>query len=392
MAGKDVEQQTKEENLRKAKAEADKAEAEARKAKKDAETPSVKSQPLEGQIAADAKSGYIATLAAYSAMAARADEIASDICVQPDLGDSPRLLVVDSLDFCSLDIQVIQLSPQLAYWEEALGSLVTTIVTTIEGIEKARDKKALPLVAFLTAGPTITAGLEALKGVVGLAADVIGFFRVDYDIRGQTISLSNAALQALVAARIIETNKKCSVFLPAFHRVKLDDKIAVIEALNRCILQKGTLKQKIADLRKLSPKPVTEGQETEEAKKLAGMLEEICKKAEQVIAEFLEFNKAITSPPQGGGYSALASAAIRQYVDLMHISHLLYLNVTSSGGEMVLGKGLFQSGKIGYIGGCAVTYVLAECSGKIVTANTMINHSTSRYSLSDNNLSAFNPR
>jgi hypothetical protein len=220
--------------------------------------------------------------------------------------------------------------------------------------------------------PAALAALQAAKGVVSLAADVVGYFRVDYDIRGQTISLSNAALQALVADRI--DKKKCSVFLPAFHRVKSGERIPVIDELNGCIRQKDTLKRKIVELRKLSPEPMAQGQETDEAKevkKQASKLEEVCKKAEQVITEFAEFNKAITSAPQGGGYSALASAAIRQYLDVMQISHLLYLNVTSSGGEMVLGKGLFRSGKLGFIGGCVITYVLAKCSGEIVTSNTI---------------------
>jgi hypothetical protein len=132
MADKDVAQQTLEETLRKAKAEADKAEAEAKKAKREAETPSAKSQPVEGQITADAKSGYIATLAAYSAMAKKAAEIASDINVQHDLGESPRLLIVDSLDFCSLDVEVSQISAQLAYWKTEFDSQLTTIDKILE--------------------------------------------------------------------------------------------------------------------------------------------------------------------------------------------------------------------------------------------------------------------
>ena len=54
---------------------------------------------------------------------------------------------------------------------------------------------------------------------------------------------------------------------------------------------------------------------------------------------------------------------MRHYLDRMQITHLLYLGVASSGGDVVLGRGLFGSGKAGYLGGCVITYVLAKMLG-----------------------------
>jgi hypothetical protein len=374
--------------LRKEIAEAQEAEAKAKKAKLEAEIPAGKSQPVEGKITADEKSGYVATLAAYTAMIAEAGNIADEVAKQ-NLGASPHLLIVDSLDFCALDVQLIQILSQLSFWEGELAAQIKGIQFFIEMISPPSERKEeRGRVKAAFAGAPAFAG-----GIVSSIADIVGYFRVDYDIKGQAISLSNTTLQALVARHIIGKNK-CSVYLPAFHRFDLPslEKITVIVKLNECIKRKDELKTKIYELKGQLLSESVENKIKNGALKAKDIIgtEEACKKAEDVIKEFAEFNKAVTSVPQGGGYSPIVSAAIRQYLDdIVKITHLLYLNVTSAGGEMVIGKGLFQWGKVGFLGGCVVTYVLADCSGQIVAANTFIGYSKVKYKLCRNTLTDF---
>lgn len=375
-------------NIKKEIAESQAAEAKAKKAKLEAEIPSGKSQPVEGKITADEKSGYVATLAAYKAMIQKAGTIANEIEKQ-NLGNSPRLLIVDSLDFCVLDVQLIQVLNQLSFWKSELHDQIQRIQFLIKaisapGVEPMVKKRGV--MAPLTEAPAV------IGGIVSSIADIVGYFRVDYEIKGQAISLSNTALQALVASRI--DKKKYPVYLPAFHRFESPEKITVINKLNDCIKSKGELKRNLYELKvKLSSAYVENKRKngTTKEKKQISDAEMGCKKAEDIINEFAEFNKAVTSVPQGGGYSPIASAAIRQYLNDIGVTHLLYLNVTSSGGEMVIGKGLFQWGNIGYLGGCVITYVLARCSGEIIAANTLIGYSKVMYKLCSNKLSKFEP-
>jgi hypothetical protein len=364
--------------------ESEKKEDKDKKAKPEEEKPSGKSQPVEGKITADEKSGYIATLAAYKAIIQQAGIIANEIEKQ-NLGNRPHILIVDSLDFCSLDVQLIQIKQQVRYWDGAIQGQTDEIEEFIKNIAKIiTPGKGVGLIG-------VTEAADAVSGIVSSIADLIGYFRIDYDIKGQAINLANTALQALVAGRL--RKKNFSVYLPAFHRLELDKKLKVIEDLNNCITSKNKLKLEIEKLRGyLVSTPIENIKKDEKSsdnKKQITEAEMACKKAEAIIKEFAEFNKALTSVPQGGGLSPIASAAIRQYLDKIGITHLLYVDVTSGGGEMVIGKGLFQWGRIGYLGGCVITYVLAECSGKIIAANTLIGYSKVMYKLCSNKLSEF---
>ena len=369
--------------LRQAIAEAERAEAQARKARYEA-----RASAGEGRTTADQSSGYPATLAAYQAMVQKAGDVARAVEGQCAPGGGARILIVDSLDFCGPDVQAIQVSAQLDFWLAELESRTAALDGTLQQLA---ERAKLDKTAVLAAAGGVAAAVGAAGEVAALAADVVGYFRAGYDIKGQTISLPNAALQALVAGRL--DRQKCSVFLPAFHRLESPGDIPVVAKLNECIRRKDRLKQQVGALRILSA-----GQKGQEAGNMDGArgqaaeIEAACKSAEQLIGQFAELNEALTSPPKGGGNPPLAAAAMRHYLDRMQITHLLYLGVASSGGDVVLGRGLFGSGKAGYLGGCVITYVLAKSSGEIVAADTMAGHSSVKYELGVNELSGFGPR
>lgn len=379
-----ADQLIQEAELRKAIADAERAEAQARKARYEARVSAGESRP-EGQVTADERSGYPAALAAYHSMRQKAAEIARAIESQFGSENRVNILIVDSLDFCGPDVQAIQVSAQLDFW---LAELDAWAATLDQELQRVADRARLDRGALLAVAGGLAAAVGAAAEMAGLAADFIGYFRTGYDIKGQAMTLSSAALQAMVAGRV--DRQRCSFFLPSFHHLESPGAIPVMEKLNGCIRRRDHLKLQIAALRSHGAGP--KGQESSagtmgEARSQASEIEAVCKKAEQVLGEFAELNESLISPPKGGGYSPLAVAVARHYLDRAKVTHLLYLGVVSCGGDMVLAQGPFHSGKAGYLGGCVVTYILAKCSGEIVAADALEGCSNLKYELGNNELS-----
>ena len=267
---KTAEQLIQEAELRQAIAEAERAEAQARKARYEA-----RASAGEGRTTADQSSGYPATLAAFQAMVQKAGDVATAVEGQCAPGGGARILIVDSLDFCGPDVQAIQVSAQLDFWLAELEARTAALDRTLQQLA---ERAKLDKTAVLAAAGGVAAAVGAAAEVAGLAADVVGYFRAGYDIKGQTISLPNAALQALVAGRL--DRQKCSVFLPAFHRLESPGDIPVVAKLNECIRRKDRLKQQVAALRSLSAGQ--KGQEAgtmDGARGLAAEIEAACKNA-----------------------------------------------------------------------------------------------------------------
>ncbi len=380
-----AEQLIEEAELRQAVAEAERAEALARKARYDARA-SAGETGSQSRTGADDRSGYPATLAAYQAMVQIAGDVARAVEGQCGPGNAARILIVDSLDFCGADVQSIQVSAQLDFW---LAELETWTAAVDRMIQQVAERVRPDRTAAVAAAGGVAAAAGAVAEVAALGVDIVGYFRTGYDVRGQAVSLPDAALRSLVAGHL--DKQRCSVFLPAFHRLD-SGAIPVVEKLNECIRRKDRLKQQVAALRGLSAVQKAQGPESESDAKdnsrgQAAEIEAACKKAELVIGEFAELNEALTTAPRSGGYPPLVAAAIRHYLDRMQITHLLHLGVASTGGDMVLGRGLFGAGKAGYLGGCVITYVLARTSGEILAADTVTGHRTLKYELGGNRLS-----
>jgi hypothetical protein len=61
---------------------------------------------------------------------------------------------------------------------------------------------------------------------------------------------------------------------------------------------------------------------------------------------------------------------LREQVVRRGITHILSLQVVSSGGETITRKSLFDSGRVAFLGSCAVTFTLLSSDGAIVAADT----------------------
>jgi len=348
-------------------------------------TSSKTSQAVEGKITADEKSGYISTLAAYTYMIKAAEQIATKVKELLEKESGSKILIVDSLDLSGQDIQFHQVDNQLKYWLEVLKNQIEIIenLLTPHKVQKTKESTQVETKQMISTTP-ITTVLQSL-------ADIVGFFKVDYDIKGQTFDLSNIALRTLVAGKLIK-EKKFPVYFPSFYRINDNENLEIIQNFGSCITYKNQLKNLTDKLKStLTSEQTTKKKKSGMAaqKEQIGQIETECKNAENLISDFASFIKEITSPPEKGGNSPIANAIRHQYMDKKNISHLLYVEVVSGGGEMVIGKGLFRWGKVGYLGGCVISYVLADRKGEIVVADVNCGYSQSRYNLCRNKLEEF---
>jgi hypothetical protein len=307
-----------------------------------------------------------------------ADEMAKAIMVMIDRESTPKnlitsassagdasqrkanLLIVDSLDLVGADAQLREISSLLEIWKSELQDQNQGLQTLLLS-EEAQDMQAEPV--------TIATGLAMVSGILSAAADIAGFFRTDYDVKGREIQLTTIALQARVAGKI----KTHTVHLPHFFRLASSP---VIDNFNQCIRLRRHLvhtmamvKSRLIDQSGASP--------TKERAEAA------IAQSENVIKTFDEFNKLITSVAAGKDFSPLAAAAIRKHLDTLQITHLLYLAIASSGGDTITSRGLFQSGKVRFLGGGVVCYVLAESNGRIVAADTKTELSHVKFQLNE---------
>ena len=76
------------------------------------------------------------------------------------------------------------------------------------------------------------------------------------------------------------------------------------------------------------------------------------------------------------------------YIAIENFTHLLYLNIVSSGGEAVTKQSIWpwMHARISFIGGSAFSYILAEKTGKVILADVGISLSLLDYKL--NNIGA----
>ncbi len=404
--------------LKKEQALVAQAAAEAQKATAKAEQPDIPTgtaKPKEGGITLDGQAGYFASLAAYQAARCLAREIANEILPRLADADSVKILLTDAMDFSGKDVLLLQLTQQLAAWQERLDAQNKKVAALLPKEKKVEPdetaKWELQENETAVAGMKSLAGLEAalpvlplLGGVLSATADIIGYFQTDYSIIGKSVAVDDLAVRASLAGDLRAGS--IQAYFPSFHRVAksqiLDDfataaatrgelqenldllNSLVIEPLN---VQETTLGAESAALQaqlKLAEKSGNEAQikriKEDLAKKQAALQKVIAKKVkpELVYARavgavnlFDQFNQQITTVAPGSSYAPLAQAAIRGWLDEIGITHLLYAKVTSSGGEVVTSKNFWRPPKMGFLAGSVVTYVLADNDGQVIAANTL---------------------
>jgi hypothetical protein len=418
--------------LQKASAEAQKAAADAEKAAIDAQRaaleaafPKGQAEPVSGEITADAdKFGYAAELVAYMSMKESAEAVGKAID-KLSLSPAPaKILVVGERSFAQGDLPLVQLNQQFELFRRMLEAQIgkneallekvrpmeEPLFPEMEGlppeISPEAELEVLPLGA-------ITAGMTVIPAIASSVADIAGYFRANYTISGQEFELGSEALSAMVAGQI----EKHRVHLLNFHLVDDSD---LLKRLADLVTKKQELENSKALLESQVVKPITAETDAlkasittqeaelaklsgdEEAGKIQALKDKIGENkghlearqkalegANKAVAEsgnvgkaFGDFVTSVTSAPDDKAQPLLVQAALRDQIRKQGITHLLHLSVLSSGGEAITKKRLWGSGQTAYIGGSAVSYVLATSGGRVVSADTKVALAQLDYNLS----------
>lgn len=361
--------------------------------------PAGQSKPREGTIDTGETFGYISDLVATRALTWLAGDIAAAI-KETLLPKSARILIVDSLDYASGDLALLEVSTQLDAFSQLFAERI------------AENKKLLPKVkAYTVAGAA--AALALAPAVLSLAADVVGYFQTDLKVTSRTITLPQQALIAEVAGLLAKDGRWAAI--EKFHTLS---NAPVVKRLGVVRRTAGELKAQAEQLEKKAEQPTgaiaqatkaieklekekaqlnpqtqsdqIKQKETEIAVQAAnlaksqGELEPLAAAqaaSQALLDEFAVYYKGIITKAEGEAYPRLVQAALRSYYLAaekdggLGITHLLYLGVISSGGEAITKKNFFNklwgAGNARFLGGTTVNFVLAEIGGQVAFGKTV---------------------
>ncbi|MBX3082015.1 MAG: hypothetical protein KF716_10315 [Anaerolineae bacterium] len=317
--------------------------AEAQKDENAAKFPKGETKALEGTSTLDDKTRIASVLLGYRAM----QECAAELCQKID-NDVPRdacILLVDSLKFAEGDLPLLQIKEGLSFYEPLFRDQAAAFNSLLAKAQVTPKDKPTP--------EWVGAPLLSAISVVSLLADLASFFQVNYSFKGQEFALSDEALRASVAGKLGGRGY--------FFNLGLIESSAIVTRFTALFHQKSELANLKARIEK----------KAETDNKLKQSASEALAAYTTLITAFDSFINAVTAAAGADTPPALVTAITRELIRTQKITHLLYVKVASSGGDAVTQESRWNTPKTMFMGGCAVTYVLTDQTGKVIAGNTI---------------------
>ncbi|MBN1191908.1 MAG: hypothetical protein JXA46_19305 [Dehalococcoidales bacterium] len=367
--------------------------------------PRGETKPLEGKIETNDKFGYLAEQVAYSSLKGIADKIADNLKNDEAIPSNASILIVSQLDYALGDLPLLETNIQLQYYKKTLSDQIVKFIN-----------KQPPAITTKFAPGLIIGAISAIPGAISSIADIFGYFKTDYNIKGVEFNLKQEGIAAAIAGRLRTSQRKIylenfymisdSVIMKGFlelYNLAIElqkqsnlKKATVIDPLNKDI---ANLQKEIQQLRdnksKLNPDTQKdeirriEGQTDSKQQELKSRQSEIdepkalVQEATTILSAFTDFSKVITTNSEGQVYPKLVQAILREKVKDLGITHLLYLEILASGGEAISQRNFFRSPRLSYTGGSVASYFLASVNGEIISSNTISTISSLDYKLPD---------
>jgi hypothetical protein len=371
-------------------------------------------KPLEGKVDVGAGVGHVGKLLAYELLQDGASTIVDGI--KDELIGSPNILIVEDRALVATDWTYSIIQAELQAHEEALlaaikafdpvpsskGAGVSGSQAPVAGTEGAQRTQGF-------VGPA--ALVSAIPTLVGAAAGLVGMFRSNYSITGNEFTIGATPLVAAVTEKLLALDPVPDLTVDQFCLLE-DQIIAKFQAAlkSRLELERLTLIAKgktvqaadreLQDLRTLLAtyaKALGDSKPPADLERLQRLIDEVRAKinqaeqtsatdrarvmlAEAVSTRFDTFATEVTTAPKDGGYPPLVRAAMRERLhgDNRKHTHVLFVGVDSSGGEMITRQSYFaKSGVAVIVGGAQVSYLLLKVgSNKTVAAGsrTLLGH------------------
>ena len=371
-------------------------------------------KPFENTKKAERNAGYMAELVGYHALKRASSEISRGLSGIVGLGNDVRIMIIDQLEYAQGDLPLIEVTSHFSVFEIRCRKQVTTNKELSEMALPKEESEDEQKPTLIKTGPTRLSLLKTGSGFfptgsitsadmfnsTGLANNAVGANNefMALSPRDQEYSLKTNSLIAAVAGSLRSEKRKVYIYnfysmdtvgpqskLMNMYAALIDCSGRLIQSRNRLLyfVSKNTKQhtELIQQLKKIETQtpcaPETE-QELEnvsrEIGQVAGWLDRAHSAilaSEAIHTEIGTFIKTITSEDNTGRGSTLAKAVFREKVRELGITHLLYLNVVSSGGEAVTQKLLWGSGNISCFGGAVVSYVLSRVEGDVLASDTL---------------------
>jgi hypothetical protein len=371
-------------------------------------------KPFENTKKAETNARYMAELVGYHALKRASSEISRGLSGIVGLGNDVRILIVDQLGYAQGDLPLIDVTSHFSVFEIRCRKQVATNKELSEMALPKEESEDEQQPSLIKTGPTRLSLLKAGSGFfptgsitsadminsTELANNAIGTDNelIAPSLKDQEYSLKTNSLIAAVAGSLRSEKRKVYIYnfysmdtigpqskLMNMYAALIDCSGRLIQSRNRLLyfVSKNTkrlteLSQQLKKIETQTPcTPETE-QEAENLNKEIGQLAGWLDRAhsatlasEAIHTEIGTFIKTITSEDNTGCGSTLAKAVFREKVRELGITHLLYLNVVSSGGEAVTQKLLWGAGNTSCFGGAVVSYILSRVEGDVLASDTL---------------------
>lgn len=199
--------------------------------------PSSTTKPRSGEVTADENKRFLAEIVALHALQKASDTIAESIIEELSEG---KILIVNEMDFAENEILYLdirnKLDTLLKLSKDALDACQKIAPPEEMRLPEGRLKETVKLELFALPAviPAAMAAIPQVSALLGGVGDIVGLFRSDYEIKGQTLTVpEDIYIQALVANSLHRANLES--YLVNFHSLT---ESALISDLNILIIQK----------------------------------------------------------------------------------------------------------------------------------------------------------
>lgn len=360
-----------------------------------------------------ANAGYVSQLVGYHALKRVSADITRGVGAVLGSGNDVRILIVDSQDYAPGDIPFIEVTSQLSVFDVrcrkqvaankeladlAMGEEVQEAKEETGPVVKSGITRLSPLSTspvFLSGNPVSATAAPAATGIAGTAGALTSTSGSESS-EGHRGSVRTEGLIAAVAASLRAEKRNTYVYnfysmdttgpqsrLMNMYAAVLDCSSRLAQSRNRLQYFIGKKTELLAELR-VSLKKNRGMPAAEKSPEIAGLEEEINRESAWLDRAYTEIlatdaihaelgifirNITTTDPAQPG--SKLAQAIFREKIHELGITHLLYLNVLSSGGETLTRKWLLGTGTVSYLGGAVAGYVLSRVEGEVLASDIL---------------------
>jgi len=380
---KAVEDAVKVQTKKKELAQLEKDTVELQRQAAGAGAPAPTEKVLEGTTTIGEGAGLLAELVAYQSMRPAAAEAGREICTRlPKEPENVHILIVDTLDlggeYALLELTNAQLQRISGGLKAQLLANETLLSATapvesaqlqltptpksgvgVEGQPRALAAAAMVATAFAAlpvALGTASTAVTALATLVGAASGVAAWFRNNYDIKSRTVAIKQRTAMTLIAHAI----PTYAVYIAGFMPGSQSDLLAALSAL---MGDRLALDERAA---LLSARAKTLADEA-----LKTALQTAATTSATLATTADEFIKGLITSPAAGTEPMLNRLLVAEQVGADRYTHYLSVQVETSGGETVTEKSLWNSGRLTYVGGGVLSYVLAERGGRVVAADAV---------------------